>query len=259
MAGPMTPNHVKQKLRAGTPSVGSWLNIGSPSSAETVAALGFDWLCVDMEHGQIGLETLTAMLTAVGRYPVAPLARVPEITEGAIKRVLDAGAWGFVAPDVRTRAEIELMVAAAKYPPAGARSFGGGRHALSFRTDPITYFRRANDEVLIVAQLEHVEAFGRIDQLLSVPGLDACYTGPSDLCASLGRSPTLEPDDAEFEAMMQTLLASARRHGVVPGIHCGTPEYANRRLAEGWLFVGLVNDVRFLTAAARSARDAIKA
>ena len=122
MAARMTPNHVKQKLRAGTPSVGSWLNIGSPTSAETLAALGFDWLCVDMEHGQIDLETLAAMLAAVGRYPVAPLARVPEITEGAIKRVLDAGAWGFVAPDVRSREEVELMVAAAKYrrPGSGA-------------------------------------------------------------------------------------------------------------------------------------------
>jgi 4-hydroxy-2-oxoheptanedioate aldolase len=259
MAARMTPNHVKQKLRAGTPSVGSWLNIGSPTSAETLAALGFDWLCVDMEHGQIDLETLAAMLAAVGRYPVAPLARVPEITEGAIKRVLDAGAWGFVAPDVRSREEVELMVAAAKYPPAGVRSFGGGRHALSFRTDPLTYFRRANDEVLVVAQIEHVDAIRRIDDILAVPGLDACYTGPSDLCASAGLTPALEPEDPEFEAMMQTLLAAARRRGVIPGIHCGTPEYANRRLAEGWTLVGIVNDLRFLTAAARSSREAIKA
>ena len=75
----MTPNHVKRKLSAGTPSVGSWLNLGSPISAELIAALGFDWLCVDMEHGQIDLSTMAAMFTAIGRYPVAPLARIPEI------------------------------------------------------------------------------------------------------------------------------------------------------------------------------------
>src|SRR5207245_2422130 len=113
MAARMTPNHVKHKLRAGTPSVGSWLNIGSPTSAETLAALGFDCVCVDMEHGQIDLQTLAAMLAAVGRYPVAPLARIPGITKGAIECVPDAGAWGFVAPDVRSREEVELMVAAA--------------------------------------------------------------------------------------------------------------------------------------------------
>lgn len=255
----MTPNHVKDKLRAGTPSVGSWLNLGSPISAETIAALGFDWLCVDMEHGQIDLSTMAQMFAAIGRYPVAPMARIPEITEGAIKRVLDAGAWGFVAPDVRSREEVELMVAAARYPPAGVRSFGGGRHALSFRTDPLTYFRRANDAILVVAQIEHVDAIGKIDDILSVPGLDACYTGPSDLCASCGLTPAIEPAEREFEAMMQRLRASAARHGVVPGIHCATPDYANRRIAEGWKLLGIVNDLRFMTAAAKSARDAITA
>jgi len=107
-----------------------------------------------------------------------------------------------------------------------------------------------------VAQIEHVDAIRRIDDILAVPGLDACYTGPSDLCASAGLTPSFEPEDAEFETMMQRLLAAARRPGVVPGVHCGTPEYANRRLAEGWTLVGIVNDLRF---AARSSRDAIKA
>jgi 4-hydroxy-2-oxoheptanedioate aldolase len=255
----MTPNHVKRKLRSGTASVGSWLNLGSPTSAESMAALGFDWLCVDMEHGQIDLSTLAAMLAAVGRYPVAPMARIPEISDLWIKRVLDAGAWGFVAPNVRSRKEVELMVAAARYPPAGARSLGGGRHALSFQTDPLTYFRKANEEILVVAQIEHVDAIGKIDDILSVPGLDACYTGPNDLCASRGMTPSTEPSDPEFETMMQALLAAARRHGVAPGIHCATPAYANRRLAEGWKLVGVANDLRFLTAAATAAREAIRA
>lgn len=255
----MTPNHVKRKLSAGTPSVGSWLNLGSPISAELVAALGFDWLCVDMEHGQIDLSTMAAMFTAIGRYPVAPLARIPEISEGAIKRVLDAGAWGFVAPNVKSRAEVELMVAAARYPPAGVRSLGGGRHTLSFRTDALTYFREANAEVLVVAQIEHVDAIAKIDDLLSVPGLDACYTGPNDLCASCGLPPATEPTQPEFEAMMQTLLAAARRHGVGPGIHCASTEYANRRLAEGWKLVGIANELRFMTGAVKAARDAIEA
>jgi len=255
----MTPNHVRQKIASGTPSVGSWLNLGSPISAEMIAALGFDWLCVDMEHGQIDLTTMAAMFTAIGRYPVAPMARIPEITEGAIKRVLDAGAWGFVAPNVRSREEVELMVAAARYPPRGIRSFGGGRHSLSFRTDPLTYFREANDEVLVVAQIEHVDSIRKIDEILSVPGLGACYTGPNDLCASCGLTPSTEPTEPEFEPMMQALLAAARRHGVVPGIHCATPQYVNRRIAEGWQLVGIANELRFMTTAVKAARDAIKA
>jgi 4-hydroxy-2-oxoheptanedioate aldolase len=255
----MTPNHVKDTLKAGAPSIGSWLNLGSPISAEAMAALGYDWLCVDMEHGQIDLETMSAMLAAVGRYPVAPLARIPAIDELAVKRVLDAGAWGFVAPNVKTRDEVELMVAAARYPPQGRRSFGGGRHAASFKTDAQTYFKRANDQILVVAQIEHVDAIRKIDDLLSVPGLDACYTGPNDLCASFGLAPSTEPADREFEAMMQTLLAAARRHGVIPGIHCATPAYANRRIGEGWRLVGITNDLRFMTAGAQASREAIKA
>jgi 4-hydroxy-2-oxoheptanedioate aldolase len=108
-------------------------------------------------------------------------------------------------------------------------------------------------------QIEHVDAIHKIDDILSVPGLDACYTGPNDLCASCGMTPATEPADPEFDAMMQTLLQAARRHGVVPGIHCATPEYASRRLTDGWKLVGIVNDLRFMAAAAKAARDQIRA
>jgi 4-hydroxy-2-oxoheptanedioate aldolase len=149
-------------------------------------------------------------------------------------------------------------VAACKYPPAGRRSLGSGRFALSFKTDPVTYFAKANDELLLIAQIEHIEAIRNIDAILSVPGVDACYVGPNDLCASMGLAPSLEPPHREFEEAMQTVLAAARRHGVTPGIHCATPATVNRRIAEGWPLVGMVNDQRFLTAAARAARDAVK-
>jgi 4-hydroxy-2-oxoheptanedioate aldolase len=254
----MTPNHVKQKLKAGTPAIGTWLNLGDPIAAEALAAVGFDWLIIDTEHGPIDLSTLANMFAAIGRYPVAPMARLPEITEGAIKRVLDAGGWGFVAPNVRSREEAELIVAAAKYPPQGVRSLGWGRHALSFRTDPQTYFEKVNDEILVIAQIEHVDAIRKIDDILSVRGIDACYVGPNDLCASCGLRPSLEPPYREFEEMMQTLLAAARRHGVAAGLHCATPETVNRRMGEGWTLLGIVNDLRFMTAGAMAAREAIR-
>ncbi|MBI2204797.1 MAG: 2-dehydro-3-deoxyglucarate aldolase [Candidatus Rokubacteria bacterium] len=254
----MRTNHVKQRLRAGQPAFGSLLNIGDPLVAEMMASVGFDWLLVDTEHGPIDLATMAQMFAVVTRYPVAPFARVHAITEENIKRVLDAGAWGVLGPNVRTRDEAERLVASCTYPPAGVRSLGAGRFALSFHTDAPTYFARANDEILVIAQIEHVEAIKNIDAILSVPGVDACYVGPNDLCASMGLAPSLEPPHREFDEAMQIVFAAAKRHGVVPGIHCATTETVNRRIREGWPLVGMVNDQRFLVSAAKAARDAVK-
>ena len=148
-------------------------------------------------------------------------------------------------------------MAACKYPPAGVRSLGAGRFSLSFKTDPPTYFARANDEILVIVQIEHHEAVKNIDAILSVPGVDALYVGPNDFCASLGLAPSLEPPHRAFEEAMQTVFAAARRHGVAPGIHCATPDTVNRRIHEGWRMVGMLNDQRFMLGAAQAARTAV--
>jgi 4-hydroxy-2-oxoheptanedioate aldolase len=183
--------------------------------------------------------------------------RVPTLHVDAVKRVLDAGAWGVMAPNMKTREEAELLVAACKYPPRGVRSLGSGRFAMSFKTDPATYFARANDEVMVIVQIEHAEAIKNIDAMLSVPGVDACYVGPNDLMASMGLAPSLEPPHREFEDAMQVVLRTAKKHGVAAGIHCATPETVNRRIAEGWLMTGMGNDQRLLLSAAQAARAAV--
>ncbi|HXH84779.1 MAG TPA: aldolase/citrate lyase family protein [Candidatus Tectomicrobia bacterium] len=254
----MLTNHVKQRIRRGEPAFGSLLNFGDPLVAEMMAAVGFDWLLVDTEHGPIDLATMATMFATITRYPCAPFVRVHALSEENVKRVLDAGAWGVLAPNVRTRAEAELLVRACKYPPQGVRSLGAGRFALSFMTDAPTYFQRANDEILVIVQIEHHEAIKNIDAILSVPGVDACYVGPNDFCASLGLAPSLEPTHREFHEAMATLLAACRRHGVVAGIHCATAETVNRRIQEGWHLVGMLNDQRFLVSAAAAARSAVR-
>jgi 4-hydroxy-2-oxoheptanedioate aldolase len=254
----MTPNHVKRRLQTGVAQFGTLLHFGDPLAAEMMASVGFDWLLVDTEHGPIDLATMAAMFATIGRYPVAPLVRVPALSEEHVKRVLDAGAWGVLAPNVKTREEAELLVAACKYPPAGRRSLGAGRFALSFRTDAATYFSRANDEILVIAQIEHVEAVKNIDAILSVPGIDAFYVGPNDLCASMGLAPSLEPPHREFEEAMQIVLAASHRHGVAAGIHCATTDTLNRRIAQGWRLVGMLNDQRLLLSAAQAIRAAVK-
>ena len=254
----MIPNHVKRKLRAGRAQFGTLLNFGDPLVAEMMAAVGFDWLLVDTEHGPIDLATLATMFATITRYPVAPLVRVHALSEENVKRVLDAGAWGVLAPNVRTRDEAELLVRACTYPPTGVRSLGAGRFPLSFKTDAATYFQHANAEILVIVQIEHQEAVKNIDAILGVPGVDALYVGPNDFCASLGLAPSLEPPHPEFEEAMQRVLTSARRHGVVAGIHCATAETVNRRIREGWPLVGMLNDQRLLVSAAQAIRQAVR-
>src|SRR3989304_3145643 len=118
----MLTNDVKRKLKAGRPVVGVWLALGDAIVAESLAAQGWDWLTVDTEHNPIDLLTMTGMFQAIGRYPVAPLARIPEVRGLGIKRVLDAGPWGFVAPNVKTREEAQIVPAYGQSPPKGRRA-----------------------------------------------------------------------------------------------------------------------------------------
>ena len=254
----MTTNEMKRKLKDGKPAIGVWIALGDPIIVEHLAAQGWDWLCVDTEHNPIDLATMTSMFQAIGRYPCAPMARIPEVSELGIKRILDAGAWGIVAPNVKTREEAELVAAYAQSPPQGRRSIGSGRHALSFHTDMETYLQRANDEILRVVQIEHVDALPNLDAIFSVPGIDACFIGPNDLCASMGLAPSLEPPHREFAEAIGVILAAARRHGVAPGIHNARPETASRRIADGWRMVGCGSDIAHVTAGARGALEAIR-
>jgi 4-hydroxy-2-oxoheptanedioate aldolase len=247
----MRENGVKRRLKAGQPSVGTWLSLPCPESARFLSQLGFDWLTVDTEHQPIDLRMAAHMFAAVVAGGAVPLVRVPWNTGEAIKRVLDCGAWGIVVPMVNTREEAEAAVAAAKYPPAGVRSVGGNLHATSFGTEAATYYARANEETLVVVQAESVAAVENAEAILSVPGIDAVFIGPNDLLASMGRSPAMETDEPEFVQALEHLRRTAQRNGIAAGIHVADAEAANRRLREGFQFIAIASDLRFMLSGAR--------
>src|SRR4051812_39376690 len=181
----MRPNAVKRKLRAGQPSVGTWLSLGSITAGRFMARAGFDWLTVDIEHTLVGMETATHLFGAIADAGCVPLARVPSGRHDHIKRVLDNGAMGVVVPMVNSRAEAEAAVSACLYPPRGTRSVGGSVHALNFQATAADYFAKVDDELLVVIQCEHIDAVNRADEIFSVPGIDAIFVGPNDLAASM--------------------------------------------------------------------------
>src|SRR5204863_6269090 len=153
----MRPNPVKRALRAGQPAVGTWLSLGSITAARFMARAGFNWLTVDIEHSLVDWETATHMFATIADAGCVALARVPGNRHDHIKRVLDNGAHGVVVPMVNSRAEAEAAVSAVLYPPFGNRSVGGSVHALNFNSTPADYYAKANDELVVVLQCEHIQ------------------------------------------------------------------------------------------------------
>lgn len=254
----MRVNTVKQRLREGQTAIGTWLVFPDPFEAQIVARLGFDWVNVEMEHTPITLETAALMFQAIAHAGSVPLVRIPWNTAENVKRVLDCGAWGVIFPMQNSAAEVEQAVAAVKHPPIGFRSIGGYLHALSFDTDPATYYERANQETLVVVQAEHIRAVENADEILQVPGIDAVFIGPNDLSASMGLKPSTDCADPRVAEAVEHVRATALKYGVAPGIHVMNGEDANRRIAEGFRFIALASDQRFLVAGARAELGKIK-
>lgn len=244
----MRANHVRRRLAAGEPSIGTWLALPSPEAAEFVSRIGFDWLVVDAEHSPVDILTLARMFAAMAASDTAPMVRIPWNSPENFKRVLDAGAWGVVVPMVNSRAEAEQAVEAMRYYPQGARSVGGGRHGLSFRSSGVDYYRNANDELLLVLQIEHIKGVEAADEILSVPGVDACFIGPNDLAASmgLGLGVPLESEDPSLVQAIHHVRDAAVRNGVAPGVHCSHAAGVNQRIAEGFKFCAMASELRYL-------------
>jgi 4-hydroxy-2-oxoheptanedioate aldolase len=246
----MRVNAVKEALKAGQPSVGTWLSLGSITASRFLARCGFAWLTVDLEHSLVGWETATHMFAAIADAGCTALARVPANRHDHIKRVLDNGAHGVVVPMVNTRAEAEAAVAACLYPPAGNRSVGGSVHALNFRLSPTEYYARANDEVIVVLQCEHIQSVENADAVFSVPGVDAVFVGPNDLAASMRSRDGAPPSGEATTQAMKHILATCQKHRVPAGVHCYSPEEARARIEEGWQLIAVSSELRMMMDAA---------
>jgi len=242
----MRANSVKQALKAGQPQVGTWLSLGSITVARFLARAGFSWLTVDIEHTLVDWETATHMFASIADAGCIALARVPSNRHDHIKRVLDNGVHGIVVPMVNTRAEALAAVDAVLYPPWGTRSVGGNVHALNFGASASDYFARANDEILIVLQCEHIKAVEDADAIFSVPGIDAIFVGPNDLAANMrskdGRPPSAEATNQALKHVLET----CKKHKVAAGIHCFTVEDVLMRIEQGWQFLAINSDLKML-------------
>jgi 2-keto-3-deoxy-L-rhamnonate aldolase RhmA len=244
-------NKLRQALLEHKLSLGAWMQIGHPACAEIFAHAGFDWVCVDLEHGAIDLETMANIFRTLDGFDCVPVARLPLNDPVWIHRTLDAGARGMIIPMVKTAAEAESAIRESKYPPRGVRGYGYSRanmHGMDFAE----YIASANEEIAMVMQIEHKDAIANIDSILEVPGVDGVFIGPLDLSGSMGITGQLQHPD--MVAALDKYLAACRKHKISAGTHIVRPNEQSIRMAvdQGYTLIALGLDNVFLDEGAKA-------
>jgi len=233
--------------------IGSWINTASPIVAEIMSAAGFDFLVVDAEHSAVDVAQAQLLFQAIraGNPSCTPMVRLPGNDYAVTKRFLDAGAMGVIAPLVNSKSDAELLIRSVKYPPLGERGVGYGRsHGYGF--DFERYMDSANDDTFICVQIEHIKGVQNIDEILSVPDINAVMIGPYDLSASMGL--TGQFDHPDYENQIQLILSKCREYQVLPGIHVVQPLPAEvkQRMDEGFQMIGYSLDITMIGTSSRS-------
>lgn len=228
--------------------MGTWINSGSPINAEIAAQAGFDFVVVDVEHSPVDLEATHRMFQAIrsGNPESVPMVRAHGVDYSHLKRYLDLGAGGIIAPFVNSAADAELLVRTCKYPPMGDRGVGFCR-ANAYGSKLPEYVASANDEIVLTVQIEHIKGVEAIDEILAVEGIDAAFIGPYDLSASMGI--TAQFDHPDYLAAKDKVLKACQKHKIACGLHVVDPDPAQVRAAirEGYTLIAYSLDITILT------------
>jgi 4-hydroxy-2-oxoheptanedioate aldolase len=229
---------LRTQWNEGRDTLGVWLANPSPIAAEMVARVGYDYVCIDNQHGVNDYQGTVAMAQAILLGGGTPIARVPWNEPGIIGKMLDGGVEGIIVPMVNSAAEAAAVVRYGRYAPAGARSFGP---VVAGMRRP-NHYEWAADGIALIPMIETVEAIANLDEILAVPGIDAIYVGPADLSITLGLKPGNNDGEAKFDDALATIVAGCRKAGVVPGIHA-TAALIERRLEQGFRMITVTSDM----------------
>lgn len=232
--------------QAQAPRVGAWVALDAPVATEQVARAGFDYVCVDGQHGLLGHDALVRALLAVAAGGSTPFARVSTNSAAEIGRVLDAGARGVIVPLIDTAEEAREAALAARYPTSGGRrSFGPMRLGPHFGATPA----ETDASVTVLAMIETASGLDALDAILDVDGIDGVYVGPYDLSLALGaRVPFEDAILPRLDAALDRVAAACRARGKIAGVHCADGAQAAERIEQGFTFVTAATDVSSLRA-----------
>jgi 2-dehydro-3-deoxyglucarate aldolase len=240
---------LKNKLKKNQLTIGSWIMMGHPMSIEVMALAGFEWLVIDIEHTPIDLETVQSLIRTIQASDMKALVRVSKNEEVIIKRVLDMGADGIVVPMVNSKEDAKQAVNYAKYPPIGKRGVGlfrATRYGMKFEE----YKKWVDDELVIIAQIEHIDAVNNIDEILQIEGIDGTIIGPYDLSGSMGYPGEFEREDVKDA--VQKVLDRCKAFNIPSGFHVvdTDPEKLQIKIEQGCTFLAYGIDYFFMRDAA---------
>ena len=234
---------------------GTFLNLGSSVTAELAGNAGFDWLLIDIEHGAGDRQELLRQLQALESTPSAPIVRLGGSDPVLIKRVLDLGVSGLMIPLVNSAEEARHVVESMLYPPRGVRGVASSTRAARFGEKFDEYFAQANDELLVVVQIETARALENLEEIAAVDRVDVIFLGPLDLSVSLGCPKDF--DDARFRAAVERIVAVAREYGKASGVLAMNAALASRYIDDGFTFVACGSDGGAVAAGLRENADVI--
>lgn len=245
---------LRQLWDGGGATLGGWCSIPNSYTAE-IMAQSFDWLCIDMQHGLTGQETMVGMLQSLAITGTPAFVRVPWNNPGEIMRALDAGAQGVIVPMINSAADARSAVGACRYPPEGFRSWGPSRNALySSRLVP----EEVNKQIICAVMVETSAGAEALEEILGEPGVDAVFIGPSDLAVSIGLDPARASEDRAHDDLVRLILRGCQHRGVVGGIFAGSAEAANRWRDAGARMLALGTDARMLRTACESLTKSVR-
>ena len=246
----MRRNLVKKKLMAGETVIGTMIQeMVSPSSAQIVKQLGFDFFMLDMEHGPYTLKYAGDILRVGRILDLCPVVRVASAEYHLICQPLDHGAMGVMLPRTETREQVELLVESVKYPPMGKRGYSSESPHTEYTFGPVPeYIEMNNEDTLVIVQIERKAAVDNLDEILSVPGVDVALMGLEDLSISLGRPG--QSDHPDVSAAVEKVIAACERHNVVSGIHTGGAETLLGWMDKGMRYIMCSCDLCFMMDAA---------
>lgn len=239
---------LRELWKRGETTVGGWCVIPSPFAAELMGRAGFDWVCIDMQHGLIGYDVMVPMLQALQAVGTPSLVRVPWNAPDHIMKALDAGAHGVVVPMVNSVAEAQAAAGACRYPPDGLRSWGPVRAAFA---SPEFGPGWANRDVVCIAMIETAAGVASADAILGVAGIDGVYIGPNDLALTHGMAPDARVTEPDHERLVLKVKEACDRAGLIAGIHCSGWETAARWREHGFRMLNVDSDAVFLRSQAQ--------
>lgn len=248
-----------RRLRAGETVFSAWCTLASPLAAETVAREGFAAVVLDIQHGLWDTAALIAGIGALHHAGSAPVVRVALDDFAMVSRALDFGAEAIIAPMINDGSDARRFAAAAKYPPAGARSWGPQRAMMLQGASAATdYLREANAQTLTLAMIETPAALNNVDDIAGTPGIDALFVGPYDLSTSLSAGAAQNVAAPEVERAIGQIGAAAKQAGKIAGIYCRDAERALAMAKRGFRFLAIGSDLGMLRDSAAGVLKALK-